>query len=225
MADRKMIYDFETSLRTLLDAHQDLIGILTQWSAMLDSRARYVDFTLHDGTSLHTPNIQMIVDTINERTLPSDPSFRSVTATGPNGVGTLTRGSLHFEGASSGETIGATYGAYGVEGCVMKIEDSGTIMLQEWPLPRYWEGVAGGDYTVSVSPDSIGDTAARHASDFFVYLPANTKLTIYFPTTGGHQTITLQATSGRGVWHVVYFIKISGSTREVFASATKMGVV
>lgn len=224
MADRTMIYDFETVLKTLLDSQQDLIGILTQWGAMLDSRPHYVDFTMHDGSSLRTPNIEMIVETINERTLPADASFRSVTLTGQNGQGNITNGGLRFEGASSGSIVGATYGVYGVEGCTMVIEENETIVLSEWPLPRYWEAKAGGDYTVSVSPDNIGNTSARHASDFFVYLPSNTKLTIYFPYTGGHQTVTLQATSGRGVWHVVYFIKAAG-TREVFASATKMGVV
>lgn len=215
----KMLYDFETALKALIDAQSDVFELVAKWSELTASDARYVTFHLKgkDG-GVHDfiiPNFQMVVDTINERTLPPDPSFNTVRATSRNGGATLTAGSLKFAGGGNQE---ATYDVNGIQGIPYTIEDGDR--WTSWPPTRYNIVNAGESPTLYVSPQ-LSDRNVPHMSDFFVYVPRLSALTIIFHSYNQSQTMNLSADVDT-IWQVCMTATNKTAGIATFARAVKM---
>ena len=100
MAEKKIIYDFETVLSILVKSQEDLIELVTKWSEMLDTTPRYVEFNLSGRDQpLVVPNIQMVIDTLNERSVPDDLHIHSVVASTVGGAGEFNAAHVKFEGS------------------------------------------------------------------------------------------------------------------------------
>lgn len=213
MADKKMIYDFETIFEVIMKSQTDMIELVTKWSEMLAPTAKDVTFNLSGRDQpLVVPNIQKIVETINERTLPSDPSFKSVTvnAKGANGQGKMTAGGVSFGGNDNemaGGVAAAVYSAYGTCGSIWQV--AGEKTLTQWPIPRYWSVAAPGQAHVHVGPDqSKIERSKPQVSEFFVVVDGpdrSLKLTLTSYTHENYQHMTLNCPTGGqpAIWHVV----------------------
>lgn len=215
----KMLYDFETALKTLIDAQSDVFELVAKWSELTASDARYVTFHLKDkdGTArdFTIPNFQMVVDTINERTLPPDPSFNTIRATSRNGGATLTAGSLKFAGGNNQE---ATYDVNGIQGIPGTIEDGDR--WTSWPPTRYNTVNSGESPTLYVSPQLAGQNIL-HMSDFFVYVPRSSALTIIFHSYNQSQTMNLSADTDT-IWQVCMTATNKTAGIATFARAVKL---
>jgi len=195
MADKRMIYDFETIFEVIMKSQTDMIELVTKWSEMLAPTAKDVTFNLSGrDRPLVVPNIQKIVDTINERTLPSDPSFNTVTATTTGGRSKLTAGALSFAGGRQN----TTYDVNGIQSIPAVINDNGR--LPTWPLPRYMRVEPGENPSLTIAPN-LGDTDVMHMSDFFVFVPGGSSVTFFFSSYGQSQRMTLTARSNT-IWQV-----------------------
>lgn len=220
MADTKMLYDFETALRALINSQSDVMVLVQKWGEMLDSDPHDVTFMLKgaDGTAVSyaIPNIQKVIDTLNTRTLPPNPVFDSVSLRDADGAARLTPGSIKFEG--SGSAVGASYDAYGVEGKVWLISETTTVT--HWPIPRYWRLRDQAAITVTISPNiEEGDF---RATDFFVFVPGGSSITLLFHSYGASQKMELNADSGKSVWHIVMHASRNQYGLHTEARAVKM---
>lgn len=197
---RKEIYDFGTVLDILMRSQTDLIEIVTKWGEMLDTRPRYVEFNLSGQDTLRVPNIQMVVDTLNERSLPERPSFLGVNVIGQNGMATINNGGIGFSGSGD---LHASYDVNGIEGSVWKVDADATI--RTWPLPRYWDIVADTQKTITVSP-GIETSMVDSMADFFVIARPGKSVKIVFQHYGGVQSadkLVLACPGTRtAIWHV-----------------------
>lgn len=213
MADKRMIYDFETIFEVIMKSQTDMIELVTKWSEMISPTAKDVTFNLEGRDPLTVPNFEKMFETINTRTLPSDPSFNSVTTTTRGGMSKLTAGTLLFAGGRQQ----TTYDVNGIQSIPAVINDGGR--MQTWPLPRYMRVESGENPTLTIAPN-LGDTEVMHMSDFFVFVPADSSVTFIFSSYGQSQIMTLTARRNT-IWQVcvtalnVYRIGLTTSGRAV----------
>ena len=217
-----LVYDFETALKTLLNAQSDVMVLVQKWGEMLASTPNDVTFTLkgQDGTPVTytIPNIQKVIDTIGTRTLPTDPVFDSVTLRGQSGSGRVTNGGVTFSGVSTG----AHYSAIGMEHQAVEFRENAT--LREWPLPRCWSIPSNAHPSITVAP-ALQDTNILHASDFFIYADPGTSVNLSFPSYGSTQRMEL-IPIGASVWHVFVATKnIANAGRSTVARAVRLNIV
>lgn len=205
MADMKMIYDFETTLRTILNAQSDIITLVQKWGEMLASDPHDVTFNLKgeggEAVPYSIPNIQKVIDTLGERALPSDPIFNSVTAKNSNGSGKMTPGGIEFRGRgefTGFKEIHTGYSAWGITGDEWTPDIEAT--LTHWPVPRYWYIPGNGQRSVDFNPDNVSwpSDGERFATDFFVHINPGASLKIKFR----YKTMLLGAGGNGGSWHV-----------------------
>ena len=211
MAEKKIIYDFETVLNALVKSQEDLIEIVTKWSAMLDTTPRYVEFNLSGRDQpLVVPNIQMVVDTLNERSVPDTLRVKSVLTSTLGGVGEFNAGHVKFEGSG----VRTTYGNYGIEGAAWHVTHSigAATGLKTWPLPRYWVHSGTGDdmeLDVYLGINSQLPRSSTYAvSEFYVLINDSRKImNIYgVDPAGSHYaklTLTTAGRTGAVMWHVI----------------------
>lgn len=219
MADKRMIYDFETIFEVIMKAQTDMIELVTKWSEMLAPTAKDVSFNLSGRDQpLVVPNIQKIVDTINERSLPSDPSFNSVTVTNRYGRGgILTAGALSFVGSS----INTTYNANGIQRIPAVIKDNGKWTM--WPLPRYMRVNPDENPSLTIEP-KLDDAEVMHMSDFFVFVPGGSSVTFTFSSYTQSQRMTLTARSNT-IWQVcVTALNVNRGGLTTSARAVKLNI-
>lgn len=215
--DNEIVYDFKAALAKIIESHSDMKLVISKWSEMLDSTARDVEFVFADGSKVMVPNIEKIVETINERTLPPDPTFNSVTTAAKGGRGKLTPGALSFTGSSQ-ET---TYNVHGMQSIPAVINDGDRWTM--WPLPRYMRVESGESPTLMIAP-SLNDRDVMHMSDFFVSVPAGASVTFIFSRYGESQRMTLAA-SGNTIWQVcVTALNVSGAGLSTSARAVKLNI-
>lgn len=228
MADKRMIYDFETIFEVIMKSQTDMIELVTKWSEMISPTAKDVTFNLEGRAPLTVPNFQKMFETINTRTLPSDPSFNSVTTTSRYGWGKFTNSSLSFAGANGdmiGGTAGVTYSAFGICGTLWGV--SGEKTLNSWPVPRYWNVTAAGQAHVHIAPAGIRPGAPQ-ASEFFVIIDGpdrSLKLTLNYHTHEGYQTMVLNCPTGGqpAIWHVIIKAMAQAAGTVVTGSASMLG--
>lgn len=219
MADKRMIYDFETIFEVIMKSQTDMIELVTKWSEMLAPTAKDVSFNLSGRDQpLVVPNIQKIVDTINERALPSDPSFNSVTATNRFGrSGILTAGALSFVGNRQN----TTYNANGIQSIPSVINDNGRWTM--WPLPRYMRVDPGENPSLTIEPN-LDDVGVMHMSDFFVFVPGGSSVTFTFSSYTQSQRMTLTARSNT-IWQVcVTALNVNRGGLSTSARAVKLNI-
>lgn len=211
MAEKKIIYDFETVLARLVKSQEDLIEIVTKWSEMLDTTPRYVTFNLSGRDQpLTVPNIQMVIDTLNERSIPDNLRVKSVVTTTVGGAGELNAGHLKFEGSG----IRTTYGNYGIEGGAWHVYTNVTAGegMTTWPLPRYWVHSGSGaneELNVYLGINPLiprSDTLAL--SEFYVLINDSRKtMNIFGVDPAGRRYAKLSLTTagrpGAVMWHVI----------------------
>jgi len=213
MADKRMIYDFETIFEVIMKSQTDMIELVTKWSEMIAPTAKDVTFNLSGRKPLTVPNFEKMFETINERTLPSDPSFNSITATARGGGSKLTAGALSFAGGRQN----TTYDVNGIQSIPAVIYDNGR--WPTWPLPRYMRVEPGENPSLTIAPN-LGDTDVMHMSDFFVFVPGGSSVTFFFSSYGQSQRMTLTARSNT-IWQVcvtalnVKNLGLSASARAV----------
>lgn len=213
MADKRMIYDFETIFEVIMKSQTDLIEIVTKWSEMLAPTAKDVSFNLSGRDApLVVPNIQKVVDTINERTLPKNPTFSKINITGQGGTGTITNGGIKFDGESGDARVGSVYDAYGIGGYVWNISEN--IELRRWPVPRYW--VVRSDPaetpTVHILPD-VPTSQISLMGDFFIQIPEGKEITLIFHSYRGSRRKTFtNTTNNLQIWHII--IRVSNLPRS-----------
>lgn len=210
MADKKMIYDFETIFEVIMKSQTDMIELVTKWSEMISPTAKDVTFNLEGRDPLTVPNFEKMFETINTRTLPSDPSFNTVTvnAKGANGQGRMTAGGVSFGGNDNemaGGVAAGVYSAYGTCGSIWQV--SGEKTLNQWPIPRYWSVSAPGQAHVHVAPAKV-ERGKPQMSEFFVVVDGpdrSLKLTLTSYTHENYQNMTLNCPTGGApaIWHVV----------------------
>ncbi len=226
--DNEILYDFKAALAKIIESHNDMKLVISKWREMLDSTARDVEFVFANGDRVVVPNIEKIVQTINERTLPSDAVFNSVTAATSSGRGKLAADSVSFSGAGGdmvGGTAAATYGAYGTCGTLWGV--SGEITLKAWPVPRYWNVTTTGQAHVHISPSDI-KIGTPQVSEFFVIIDEpdrSLKLTLNYHTYEGYQTMVLNCPAGSqpAIWHVIVKATAQAAGTVVTGSATMLG--
>ncbi|MCF0113592.1 MAG: hypothetical protein HUJ60_06420 [Bacilli bacterium] len=194
----EMHYDFETALKTLINAQSDVMTLVQKWGDMLSSKAQDVTFNLKgqggEPVQYTIPNIQKIVETINTRTLPPDPSFNSVRLIARNGGGRLTAGSLSFAGA--GKEM--TYDADGIQGVAHELDD-GSSTITEWPVPRFMFAKSGTQPSVLFRP-TLPDKDVVHMSDFYIFVPDGVTVDLAFSSYGVISRTTLTGT-GLSIFH------------------------
>lgn len=208
MADRKEVYDFKNVLETLIKSQGDLVEIITKWAEMLDTTPRYVEFVLNasEGAgnskiTLKVPNIQMIADTINERSLPPNAKFNTVTAAGDTIQATLDGKNLVFS-----DTRGNKYATISFEAgmeSLMWVIQADMQSYTSWPVPRYWYLDRSGETTVTLMPN-VPISATDRACDFFVWVDAGSTLVLKLHRFGSPQVLRLDNSAGNdmAVWHV-----------------------
>ena len=186
MADRKIIYDFGTALRKLIESQGDLVEIITKWEEMLDTTPRMVSFNLADGEHV-VPNVQMVIDEMNRTALPTTPTFKFVTSEDSDGTATLRSTGVSMRGKDGSA---AAYSAKGISGGVYQIIPGSTVL--DWPISRYWSFGHNQAITtqVGLSPD-IPPSNTDTMCDFFVYLLPGQTLVLEFKAPGGNTTSTL----------------------------------
>ena len=211
MAEKKIIYDFETVLSILVKSQEDLIEIVTKWSAMLDTTPRYVEFNLSGRDQpLVVPNIQMVVDTLNERSVPNDLRVQSVVTTTRGGAGEFNAAHVKFEGSG----VRTTYGNYGIEGEAWHVSTNipASTSLKTWPLPRYWVHAGTGEnaeLNIHLGINSQLPRSGTYAvSEFYVLINDSRKtMNIFGVDPAGRRyaklTLTTAGRSGAVMWHVI----------------------
>lgn len=211
MAEKKLIYDFETVLSKLVESQEDLIEIVTKWSEMLDATPRYVEFNLSGRDQpLVVPNIQMVIDTLNERSVPDDLYIKSIVASTVGGSGEFNAAHVKFEG----EGVRTTYGNYGIEGAAWHVTSSNTSGegISIWPLPRYWVHSGIGENEELDIYLGINSQLPRSntfaISEFYVLIGDSSKtMNIYGVNPAGRRyaklTLTTAGRSNAVMWHVV----------------------
>ena len=211
MAEKQIIYDFETVLTTLIKSQKDIIEMVSKWSAMLSTTPQYLEFNLSGRDQpLVVPNIQMVIDTLNERSVPDDLDVKSVKVTATGGGAKFNEGHVRFEGSG----IRTTYGNYGIEGKAWHVETSITTTegLRQWPLPRYWVHSGQGENAELDVNLGIGSAIERgpeySVSEFYVYIgDASKTMNIYGVHPSGRRyaklSLTTDGRTGPVVWHVI----------------------
>ena len=194
MADKKMIYDFETIFEVIMKSQTDMIELVTKWSEMIAPTAKDVTFNLEGRDPLTVPNFEKMFETINTRTLPTDPSFNSVTATTKYGRSKLTAGALSFAGGRKN----TTYDVNGIQSIPAVINDNSRWTA--WPLYRYARVESGENPSITIAPN-LPDEDVMHMSDFFVFVPSGSSVTFFFSSYGQSQRMTLTA-SRNTIWQV-----------------------
>jgi hypothetical protein len=213
----EILYDFKAALAKIIESHSDMKLVISKWREMLDSTPRDVEFVFADGSKVVVPNIEKIVETINERTLPPDAVFDSVTASSPGGEGKLTGGGLSFAGGLQ-ET---TYNVHGIQSIPAVINDGDRWTM--WPLPRYMRVESDENPTLMIAP-SLNDRDIMHMSDFFVFVQAGASVTFIFSNYGQSQRMTLAA-SGNTMWQVcVTALNVSRAGLYTSARAVKLNI-
>lgn len=216
--DNEILYDFKAALAKIIESHSDMKLVISKWREMLDSTARDVEFVFADGDRVVVPNIEKIVETINERTLPPDAVFNTVTAATRVARAKLTAGELSFAGGPQ-ET---TYNVYGIQSIPEVIIDGGRWTM--WPIPRYMRVAPGENPSLTIAPN-LSDTDVTHMSDFFVFVPAGSSVTFIFSSYGQPQHMTLTAVSNT-VWQVcVTALNVNRSGLSTRAWAVKLNIV
>ena len=211
MAEKKIIYDFETVLSALVKSQEDLIEIVTKWSAMLDTTPRYVEFNLSGRDQpLVVPNIQMVVDTLNERSVPDNLRVKSVLTETRDGAGEFNAAHVQFEGSG----VRTTYGNYGIEGAAWHITNSiaANPGMRTWPLPRYWVHSGTGENAelniyLGIS-SQLPRSGTLAVSEFYVLINDSRKtMNIYGVDPAGSRyaklTLTTAGRPGAVMWHVI----------------------
>ena len=211
MAEKKIIYDFETVLSTLVKSQEDLIELVTKWSEMLDTTPRYVEFNLSGRDQpLVVPNIQMVIDTLNERSVPNDLLINSVIASTRGGAGEFNAGHVKFEGSG----VRTTYGNYGIEGAAWHVTTSiaASPGMKMWPLPRYWVHSGTGEnveLNIHLGINSQLPRSDTYAvSEFYVLINDSSKtMNIFGVDPAGRRyaklTLTTAGRTGPVMWHVI----------------------
>lgn len=219
--DNEILYDFKSALAKIIESHSDMKLVISKWREMLDSTPRDVEFVFADGDRVVVPNVEKIAETINERTLPPNPTFDSVKAVSRNGGASLDANGLAFSGAG----VGATYDGYGTKGNMYAIDRDQTLTL--WPVPRYWTLPNPGVARVRISPQNIRN-GIPEMSDFFVVVPETDRsieITLNSYTGENTQTLTLNCPIGESpaIWHVAVYATRQTAGTVVRGSATLMG--
>ena len=215
--ENKMIFDFQSALEKIIAAHSDMVEVLTKWQAMISPTAQDIQFNLSGQDPVIIPNIQKVVETLDERALPSDPIFTSVKVVRQGGAAMLGNGGLAFQ---SGSDTRARYTANGLESSGWIL--AGDVIVKRWPLDRYWFVPKNSNYTINVQPQDWGDTAELHGCDFFVHIPENTAFEIIFVRPGAPQRMSFAAINTPAMWHVVCYVEQKIAGRSVTAFRTKM---
>lgn len=215
--ENKMIFDFQSALEKIIAAHSDMVEVLTKWQAMISPTAQDIQFNLSGQDPVIVPNIQKVVETLDERTLPANPAFDSVKVAGQGGAALLGNGGLSFQ---SGSDTRSRYTANGIESSGWTI--AGDVIVNRWPLDRYWFVPKNSSYSISVQPKNWGDIEDPHGCDFFVHIPENTSFEIIFSRPGAPQRMSFAATNAPAMWHVVCFVEYRIEGRRVTAYRTKM---
>lgn len=202
MANKRMIYDFETVFEVIMKSQTDMIELVTKWSEMLAPTAKDVTFNLSGRDQpLVVPNIQKIIDTINERTLPERPTFKHVTVIGQGGGAYISNGGIEFAGNEQDKMVGLHYDAFGISGYVWDV--SGDAELRRWPVNRYWHVNSTTRPTVHINPN-VPTSMTDQMSDFYIFLPVGRSITLMFHQFGASKYKTLENTSGDfQIWHVI----------------------
>lgn len=196
--DNEILYDFKAALAKIIESHSDMKLVISKWREMLDSTARDVEFVFADGDKVVVPNIEKIVQTINERTLPPDPKFNTVTASTQYGSGTLSPGTLKFASRSGGREM--SYGINGTQGIATEAIDGARWV--SWPIPRYIRVAPNTNPSITIMPE-LPDRDALHMCDFFVFVPKGSSLSITYVSYGSTQTMQLIAPANEsGMWQV-----------------------
>lgn len=215
--ENSMIYDFQSALEKIIAAHSDMVEVLTKWQAMISPTPQDIQFNLSGQDPVIVPNIQKVVETLDERTLPSDPAFKSVKVVAPGGAAMLGNGGLSFQ---SGTDTRTRYTAIGMESSGWVIP--GDTVAYRWPLDRYWFVPKNSDFTTTIQPKDWGDPEDPHGCDFFVHIPENTPFQIIFARPGSPQRMSFPAINAPAMWHVVCFVEQKIGGRSVTAYRTKM---
>lgn len=194
----EMHYDFEAALKALINAQSDVMALVQKWGDMLSSQAQDVTFNLKgqggEPVKYTIPNIQKIVETINTRTLPPNPTFSTVRTTTKNGGGLLTAGGLGFAGAGK-EMI---YDADGIQGVAIALDD-GNSTKTEWPIPRYMF-VGSGTHPKVIFRPKLEDRGVVHMSDFYIFVPNGVTVDLTFPSYGQASHTALTG-NGNSIFH------------------------
>ena len=211
MAEKKIIYDFETVLSILVKSQEDLIELVTKWSEMLDTTPRYVEFNLSGRDQpLVVPNIQMVIDTLNERSVPDNLHVKSVVTSTVGGAGEFNAAHVKFEGSG----VRTTYGNYGIEGAAWHVSNSiaANPGMKTWPLPRYWVHSGTGDdaeLNIYLGINSQIPRSSTYAvSEFYVLIGDSHRImNIYGINPAGSRyaklTLTTAGRTGSVMWHVI----------------------
>lgn len=225
--DNEILYDFKAALAKIIESHSDMKLVISKWREMLDSTARDVEFVFADGDRVVVPNIEKIVQTINERTLPPEPSFNKVTvatdrsrtaALRPDSVAFFTPGGLTSEYNANGGIFARIWSVPSND------ESEGARTITTIPVPRYWEVLGPGQTIAYFKPEVYSDCAC----DFFVIIPEETKsLRLILTNYKGYQGVAYlnlgcPTGGGRAVWHVVIMIHVDSGRLECNARATLM---
>lgn len=216
----EMHYDFESALRALIDAQSDVMMLVTKWAEMIAPDARDVSFLLKgeggEPAKYTIPNIQKVIDTINTRTLPQNPSFKSVHAVAQNGGGVFTAGGIEFDGAGKQ----ATYSADGIQGKVQELADGATTWT-EWPIPRYAYAKSGTSPVLTLSPD-LPDRGVAHMSDFYIAVEGGVTVELRFSSYGSAQRAYLTG-DGNTIFHICMFAEnVPNAGRRTWGRIEKM---
>lgn len=194
----EMHYDFETALKALINAQSDVMTLVQKWGDMLSAQAQDVTFNLKgqggEPVQYTIPNIQKIVETINTRTLPPNPTFNSVTTTSKYGGGKLTSGGLTFAGV--GKEM--TFNANGIQGVAREL-NNGSSTITEWPIPRFMFAKSGTHPSVLFRPN-LPDRDVVHMSDFYIFVPNGVSVDLTFALHGQSSHITLTG-NGLSIFH------------------------
>lgn len=194
----EMHYDFETALKALINAQSDVMTLVQKWGDMLSSKAQDVTFNLKgqggEPVQYTIPNIQKIIETINTRTLPPNPTFNSVYTTARGGGGRLTAGGLTFAGA--GKEM--TYDADGIQGVAQAL-DNGSSTVTEWPVPRFMFAKSGTHPSVMFRP-KLPDNDVVHMSDFYIFVPDGVTVDLTFSSYAQSSHTTLIG-NGLSIFH------------------------
>lgn len=217
--DNEILYDFKAALAKIIESHNDMKLVISKWREMLDSTARDVEFVFADGDTVVVPNIEKIVQTINERTLPPNATFNTVTAATPYGRGTLSPGTLKFSSRSGDREM--SYGINGAQGIATEAVDGARWAM--WPIPRYIRVAPDTSPVITIVPE-LPDMGTLRMCDFFVFVPAGASVTFIFSSYGQSQRMALAAV-GNTMWQVcMTALNVNRTGLSTSARAVKLNI-
>ncbi|MDO5829402.1 MAG: hypothetical protein Q4Q25_04545 [Methanocorpusculum sp.] len=205
--DIPYLHDFHAAIEAIKASQHDVIEMVTKWAEFFNSDAKDITFRFANGDEKTVPNLEKVLETINERTLPQRPTFAEVTAgekvrvTSQYGESNLTNGELSFS-AHTGNSVDLRmkYGANGQGGHSLELDASHKdVDINTFPFYRYFHIKTAGA-TVSFHLNGSGITPnASYFEDFYVWVENGASVTFYGQHPGGHH-VELTET---GVYHMI----------------------